>query len=114
MIDYLKFSALALVLTIIIESAVAWLFGLRSRRELLTIVLINVITNPLLNYLIAVNNSFSLISQTNILIWCLEVIVVFTEWRLLVWVLRQNSKKMLLLSFVMNACSYGAGLLIFR
>jgi hypothetical protein len=114
MIEYLKWSALALLLTIVVEGIVAWLFGLRSRRELLTITLINVITNPLLNYLITVNSSLRLISQTNILIWCLEVIIVFAEWRPLVWVLKQNSQKMLLLSFVMNACSYGAGLLIFR
>jgi hypothetical protein len=87
---------------------------LRSKRELWTVVLINVITNPLLNYLIAVNGYFHLISQTTILILCLEVAVVLVEWRLLVWVLGQNSRKMLLLSFVMNACSYLAGLLIFR
>jgi hypothetical protein len=114
MIDYLKFSAVALILTIIIESGIAWLFGLRSRRELLTIVLINVITNPLLNYLLAVNSYFHLISQTTALLLCLEITVVLVEWQLLVWVLRMNSKKMLLLSFVMNACSCGAGLLIFR
>ena len=114
MIDYLKFSLEALLLTIVIEVVVAWLFGLRSKRELWTVVLINVITNPLLNYLIAVNGYFHLISQTTILILCLEVAVVLVEWRLLVWVLGQNSRKMLLLSFVMNACSYLAGLLIFR
>ena len=114
MIEYLKWSALALLLTIVVEGIVAWLFGLRTKRELLTIALINVITNPLLNYLIAVNSYFHLILQTTILILCLEVAIVLVEWRLLVWVLRQSTQKMLLLSFVMNACSYLAGLLIFR
>jgi hypothetical protein len=114
MIDYLKFSLEALLLTIAIEVIVALLFGLRSKQELWTVVLINVITNPLLNYLITVNGYFHLISQTTILILCLEVAVVLVEWRLLVWVLRQSTKKMLLLSFVMNTCSYLAGLLIFR
>ena len=114
MIEYLKFSAEALLLTIVIEGIIAWLFGLRSNREILTVLLINVITNPLLNYLIAVNGYFHLISQITVLILCLEMSVVLVEWRLLVWVLRQNAKKMLMLSFVMNACSYLAGLLIFR
>jgi len=114
MIDYLKFSLEALLLTIAIEVIVALLFGLRSKQELWTVVLINVITNPLLNYLITVNGYFHLISQTTILILCLEVAVVLVEWRLLVWVLRQSTKKTLLLSFVMNTCSYLAGLLIFR
>jgi hypothetical protein len=114
MIDYLKFSLEALLLTIAIEVIVALLFGLRSKQELWTVVLINVITNPLLNYLITVNGYFHLIPQTTILILCLEVAVVLVEWRLLVWVLRQSTKKMLLLSFVMNTCSYLAGLLIFR
>jgi hypothetical protein len=114
MIEYLKFGAEALLLTIVIEGIIAWLFGLRSKRELLTVLLINVITNPLLNYLITVNGYFHLISQTTVLVLCLEVVVVFAEWRLLVWVLAQSSRKMLLLSFVMNACSYLAGLLIFR
>ena len=114
MIDYLKFSLEALLLTIAIEVIVALLFVLRSKQELWTVVLINVITNPLLNYLITVNGYFHLIPQTTILILCLEVAVVLVEWRLLVWVLRQSTKKMLLLSFVMNTCSYLAGLLIFR
>jgi len=114
MIDYLRWSAEALILTIVIEVGIAWLFGLRSKRELLTVLLINVITNPLLNYLITVNAYFHLVSQTNAFILCLEVVIVLVEWRLLVWVLRQSVKKMLVLSVVMNAASYLAGLLIFR
>ena len=114
MIDYLRWSAEALILTIVIEVIIAWLFGLRSKRELLTVLLINVITNPLLNYLITVNGYFHLVSRTNLLILCLEVVVVLVEWRLLVWVLRQKVKKMLVLSVAMNAASYLAGLLIFR
>ena len=114
MIDYLRLSAEALILTIAIEVSIAWLFGLRSKTELWAVVLINVITNPLLNYFIMVNGNFHLISQTNALVLCLEAVIVLVEWRLLVWVLRQGVKKMLLLSFVMNTCSYLVGLLIFR
>jgi len=114
MIDYLRWSGEALILTLVIEVSVAWLFGLRTKKEFWTVILINVITNPLLNYLITVNGYFHLVSQTNAFILCLEVVIVLVEWRLLVWVLRQSVKKMLVLSVVMNAASYLAGLLIFR
>jgi hypothetical protein len=114
MVDYLKFSAEALFLTIAIEFGVAWIFRLRSKTELLTIAFINLITNPLLNYLILVNGYFQLISQNIILVLILEVGVVLVEWRLLLYVLRQDVRKMFILSVVMNGLSYIAGLLIFR
>ena len=113
MIDYLRLMEEALALTVAIEVAVAWLFGLRKKWDLLTVVLINVITNPLLNYLILINGYFHLISRTNLLIWSLEVVVVVVEWRLLVYVLRQRQFKLGILALVMNAASYLAGLVIF-
>jgi hypothetical protein len=113
MFDYLRLFAIALVITIVIEVGIAWLFRLRSKNELLTIILINVITNPLLNYLLLINDHFHLVNQTNVLILVLEICVVLAEWRLLLWVLRQGVKKILVLSLTMNACSYLAGLLVF-
>ena len=114
MIEFLTSSAEALILTIAVELTVAWLFGLRSKKELLTIVLVNVITNPLLNYLLMVNSHFRLISQTKVLMLFLEAGIVIVEWRLLVWALAQKANKMLALSAVMNASSFIAGLLLFR
>ena len=112
MTDYLAFAAEALLLTLAVELAVAWLLGLRSRTQLLSIVLINVVTNPLLNYLLLVNGYFHLVVQTRALTVCLEAGVVLAEWALLVWALRLKTTKMLALSVVMNASSYFAGLLI--
>ena len=112
MIDYLRLLGEALVLTVAIEVVIAWLFGLRQKRELFAFVLINVITNPLLNYLILINGYFHLVSRTDILIWCLEGVVVIAEWRLLIYALRQRQLKMGLLAVVMNGVSYAAGLLI--
>ncbi len=112
-IEYIRLSAEALILTIAIEAGVAWLFKLRSKMELGTVIHVNVITNPLLNYLIAVNGYFHLVSQTIILILCLEVIVVLVEWRLMVYVFRREAGKILVLSAVMNAVSCIAGFLLF-
>lgn len=73
MIEYIFLLLLALLSTVIIETAVAWLFKLRSKREIRTVILINIITNPLLNYLILVNAYFQLIAHTFGLVLVLEV-----------------------------------------
>ncbi len=114
MIEYLTFSAEALLITLAVELAVAWLLRLRSRTQLLSIALINLVTNPLLNYLLLVNGHFHLIAQARVLTVCLEAGVVLGEWALLAWALRLKPTRMLALSLVMNASSYLAGLLIFR
>jgi hypothetical protein len=114
MIDFLRLSAAALVITVLMELGVALLFGLRCKTELWGIVLINVVTNPLLNYFLAVNGYLHLFSHQGVLVLCLEVAVVLAEWRLLLWVLRQGATKMLALAVSMNACSYLAGLLLLR
>jgi hypothetical protein len=101
-------------LTELIELGIAVSFGLRHTLELAAIALVNVITNPLMNYLLSINFYFDIISQRVALLIALEIIVVFSEWRLLVWILNLNSKKMFILSSVMNICSCLAGLFVFR
>ncbi len=114
MTEYLRFAAEALLLTLAVELAIAWLLGLRGRDQLLSIALINLVTNPLLNYLLLVNGHFHVFTQAKLLTVCLEAGVVLAEWSLLVWALRLRSARMLALSLAMNASSYFAGLLIFR
>lgn len=114
MSEYLGFFAAALILTIVIEVIIAWLFRLRSKKEISTIILINLITNPLLNYLILVNHYFQIVSNSLALILLLEVGAVLAEWRLLLYVLRQSARKLLILSVWMNVISYFSGLLIFK
>lgn len=105
---------LALFLTIIIELAVAFFLGFRKKLEIITIVFVNLLTNPILNYLLLVNDHFSFFKSSLLIILFLEVIIVLIEWKLLVFALQENSKKLLALSLVMNFCSYIAGVLIFR
>jgi hypothetical protein len=70
----------ALALTIVIETGLAWLLGLRTKRALTTVLLINVVTNPLVNYLLAVNRYFELIKTEWALVLGLEIAVVIAEW----------------------------------
>ena len=105
---------LALFLTIIIELIVAFFFGFKKKIEIIAIVFINLLTNPILNYFLLVNDYFSFFKSSLLIILFLEVIVVLIEWKLLVFALQEKSKKLLVLSLAMNFCSYIAGVLIFR
>lgn len=108
--DYL----LALFLTIAIELVVALFFGFRKKLEILAIVFVNLLTNPVLNYLLLVNNHFSFFKITLVIILFLELLVVLAERKLLLYALQEKSNRILVLSFAMNFCSYIAGILIFR
>jgi hypothetical protein len=104
----------ALVLTVVLEVLIAILFNYRKKSEISIIVLINIITNPLLNYLLAVNNYFNWLSINIFILILLEIIVVMVEWLFLRYAIRKNSKKLFLLSVVMNATSFIVGLLLFK
>jgi hypothetical protein len=113
MIEYLKLGAEALVLTMAVEVIIAWFWGIRGKAGLAAVLLINLITNPALNFLILLNSYLGIINHTAIFTLRLEILVVLIEWKLLVYALRLNNKKALALSLGMNAASYLAGLLIF-
>lgn len=105
---------LALFLTIIIELAVTFFFGFRKKLEIITIVFVNLFTNPILNYLLLVNDHFSFFKSSLLIILLLEVVVVLIEWKLLVFALQEKPKKLLALSLAMNFCSYIVGVIFFR
>ena len=105
---------LAPLLTIVIELIVALFFGFRRKIEIITIILINLLTNPILNYFLWVNDYFSFFKSNLLLTIFLVFIVVFIEWKLLAYVLQEKSNKLLKLSFAMNFCSYIAGVLIWK
>jgi hypothetical protein len=105
---------LAPLLTIAIELVVALFFGFRKKIDIITIIFVNLLTNPILNYFLWVNDYFSFFKSNLLLILLLEFLVVSVEWKLLVYVLQEKSSKLLKLSLVMNFCSYIAGFLIFR
>jgi hypothetical protein len=104
---------LALLLTEIVEIAVALFLGYRRPREIIAVFLVNLVTNPSLNYLLFLNEYFSIIRYRLPLILFSELAVVLVEWALLVFALRENKKSLFVLSFAMNTCSYLIGVLIF-
>ncbi len=110
-IEPLTYAAIALVLTILVEWAVWQLVPMRL--PLKTVILINVLTNPAMNYLLYglrhlgwFNSVFSL---QMILI---EIVVVLIEWKLVEFATARRSWKILLYSALANGASYGVGLIL--
>ena len=98
-----------------VELPVAALLGLRTRRALLTVVLVNLLTNPLLNFagmLVAQFDDWAARPATVVVpaLVVAELLVVIAEWRLLLWVLGGDSKRMFLVALAMNAASALAGI----
>ena len=102
----------ALVLSIIIEISVAYLMGYKEKKYLLTIMMINFITHPILNYFILIL-SFVKFDINLLLVGLLEIGAIFTEWGLLVHVFHKPKDKLLILSLVTNLVSFITGILIF-
>ena len=94
-------------ITIVIELLVAIALGYRKKNELLAVVAINLITNPISNAL----EVFIHISFIGLLV--LEVFIVLWEWRMLVWTLGIDSKKLLTLSIATNLSSFVVGSVLF-
>lgn len=109
--------AAALAITVVLESVVAVFAGWRESESLRTIVLVNLLTNPITNMvtLLAVlifgigdfyGNAFG--AQAVWTLWVVaEIVVIICEWRLLVWVTseRWGSRRLLILSIVSNMAS---------
>jgi hypothetical protein len=104
------------VLTLVVELPVAAALGLRSRRALAAVACVSLLTNPLLNYaglLLAqvVDWPATPASALGFIIPA-EIVVVVVEWRLLVWALGGDPRRLLLISAAMNAASALAGLVL--
>jgi hypothetical protein len=104
-----------LVLTLVLELFMAYLFGYRKKKEILAITFINLITNPLMNFIILVLAIyFELFYNFSIFYpLVLEFLVIIVEWLLLKYTIDQKSSSLLKLSIVMNLFSLIFGLIIF-
>lgn len=97
----------ALVLTIFIEAFVAWIFNVRSKSAQLNLLLINCITNPLLN-VAAYYINFSIYQLVLV-----EFAIIVVEFLMLCFLRYRPYRKYFFLSFFANVVSFGIGLLIF-
>lgn len=99
----------ALILTIIIEFLIVYILGFRNKLLFKSLVIVNIITNPALNFIVKeLNKLFIGFSFVHIVI--LEMIVVIIEWYLLKLMLKDNQLPLFKLSFIINASSFLTGL----
>ena len=110
----LEYYFIALILTLIIELSVAYVFGFRNKKSIITIIFANLITHPLLCYFLWMNSVIFIIPINYISIIVLEILVALLESALLFLALKQNYLDMLKLSFGINMASFFVGLLIFK
>jgi hypothetical protein len=104
-----------LLLTVFVESGVGWLFGLRAWRPQGMLLLVNVITNPLLNLIIkalAAAGLHAVRSPFDPLVAALELIVAAAEAAMLRALLGLKPGRAIALSAAANAASWLAGALL--
>lgn len=102
--------AISLALTLVLEETFALVWGLRGRRELGTVALVNVLTNP--SVVLLYHTAVRLLGWNTLLVTAvLETAAVLVEWRYYRLCSRQMTRPFWF-AFLANAFSYGAGQLI--
>lgn len=104
----------ALFLTLAIELSVAIFLGYRSKKALIAVVCVNLISHPIFCYFLWINLSISIIPLNYYSLIFLEAIIALLESLLLYYALKQKFLLMLNLSFAMNFTSFVIGILIFK
>lgn len=110
MSDFIRQFVPALVLTIVIETAVAYVMGVRKSRDYLLIILANIMTNVSLNYLHLVLFKFWGTSATLLMYMAGELMVVCVEYMIYKRHL-ESPVDPLKLAAVSNVISFTGGLL---
>ena len=103
-----------LLLTVLIEGALVLIF-VRKKETLYHSVLVNMLTNPLVNLVLISWGSFvplPIVPFYYIVTAILEIAAVITEWLLYYKMGDFGIKKAFFASFLLNAASYSFGLLI--
>ncbi len=109
--DLPKVMLISLVSTIIIEVTVAFILHYR-KKDLVNVILVNILTNPLLNSLVVAINYYYGLKARNISLYILEVLVVLVEGFIYWKYLDRKKINGFILSLILNIASYGLGLLI--
>lgn len=114
-IDIFNMFAVSLILTIIIECSLARVWGLRTKKEMLLVLLVNILTNPAAVFVVWVCNGY-LGSEFSFLFQCvIEFVVVVVEAKIYTSFAREESwniKKPLQFAIIVNMISWLSGVVI--
>lgn len=103
-----------LLLTVMAEVALGFVLGVRKKRDIVNVVLVNVLTNPFASSVPFVINFFRGLRARNIAVACLEVFALVTEALIYKKVLDFKRIQPFLLSLLLNAFSFLLGEVINR
>ena len=109
--DLPKVMLISLSITIVIEISFAFILKYRNK-DLVNVLLVNILTNPLLNSIIVAINYYYGLKYRNIALLILEILVVIIEGFIYQKYLDRKKINGYLLSLILNIASYGIGLLI--
>ena len=100
----------SLIITIIIEVVVALIIGIKNKKYIINIILVNILTNPMVNSISVYFNFYYGIMAWDISILILEILAFMIE--AYIYKLTKVSKYPIKLSLILNISSYLIGLLI--
>lgn len=109
--DLPKVMIISLICTIVIEVGLAIILKYR-KKDILNILLVNILTNPLLNSIVIAINYFYGLKARNISLYILEILVVIIEGFIYQKYLERKKINGYILSLVLNIASCGLGMLI--
>lgn len=101
-----------LILTIIFELFLAIILGIRNKKDIINVILVNILTNPIV---VSVSTYINLrygILPRRISIIFLEAFAVIVEGLIYKKYLKYNKINGMLLSFILNIFSYSVGCII--
>lgn len=101
-----------LILTILIEIIVGIILKIRDKRDLLNILFVNLITNPIVSTFPVYFNVKYGILERNIVLFILEVLAVLVEGKIYKKYLIYKKINSYILSIILNAASYFLGIII--
>ena len=101
-----------LLITIILEVLSALILKIKNKKDLLNIILVNLITNPIFSISIFLINFFYGVKAYYISLIFFELLIVLIEGYMYKKVRLTTKINYFLLSFILNCISYFGGLLI--
>ena len=104
----------ALILTIVIETIIGFIIGIRNKKDILNVILVNMITNPFVTIVPITLNIYVSVQARTTALYILEVVVLFTEGLIYKKVLNYKKINWLLISFILNFASFSIGEIINR
>ena len=102
----------SLLFTIIIEILVALIIGIKNKKDIINILLVNLLTNPIVTSIPIVFNVYFGILSRNIVLYTLEILTFLIEGIIYFKTIKYRKINPFLISLILNLSSYFIGELL--